>query len=87
MKTIMSKALFLICSMSIGAAAMGANDELLERGTYLMQSIVACANCHTPKDPATGEEIEGMAYAGSFVITEPGSRLTRRISRWTLRRA
>jgi mono/diheme cytochrome c family protein len=37
-----------------------------------MESIVACANCHTPKDPATGEEIEGLAYAGSFVITEPG---------------
>ena len=72
MKTTMSKALFLICSMSIGAAAMGADDALLERGTYLMESIVACANCHTPKDPASGEEIEGMAYAGSFVITEPG---------------
>ncbi len=71
MKTIMSKALFLICSMSIGAATTGADDALLERGTYLMESIVACANCHTPKDPATGEEIEGMAYAGSFVITEP----------------
>jgi len=72
MKTTMSKALFLICAMSIGAAAMGADDALLERGTYLMESIVACANCHTPKDPASGEEIEGMAYAGSFVITEPG---------------
>ncbi len=72
MKTTMSNALFLICSVSTGAAAMGADVALLERGTYLMESIVACANCHTPKDPATGEEIEGMAYAGSFVITEPG---------------
>jgi mono/diheme cytochrome c family protein len=57
--------------MTMGAAAMGADDAMLERGTYLMESIVACANCHTPKDPATGEEIEGLAYAGSFVI-EPG---------------
>jgi mono/diheme cytochrome c family protein len=72
MKTITSKALLLVCSISTGAAAIGADDALLERGTYLMESIVACANCHTPKDPATGEEIEGMAYAGSFVITEPG---------------
>ena len=23
----------------------------LERGTYLMQSIIACGNCHTPKGP------------------------------------
>jgi mono/diheme cytochrome c family protein len=34
----------------------------LERGTYLMQSIVACGNCHTPKGP-TGD-IPGMELAG-----------------------
>lgn len=39
-------------------------ETLLERGTYLMRSIVACGNCHTPKGP-TGEltnmELAGMA--------------------------
>jgi len=36
----------------------------LERGTYLMQSIVACGNCHTPKGPQgdlPGMELAGMA--------------------------
>lgn len=44
---------------------------LLARGTYLMQSIVACGNCHTPKAP-DGLPIESMRLAGSFVIEEPG---------------
>lgn len=34
----------------------------LERGTYLMKSIVACGNCHTPKGPKG--EIPGMELAG-----------------------
>jgi len=72
MKKTKWQALFLVCSMNIGTTATGADAGLLERGTYLMESIVACGNCHTPKDPATGEEVAGMAYAGSFVITEPG---------------
>ena len=34
----------------------------LERGTYLMSSIVACGNCHTPQTPngpAPGQELAG----------------------------
>lgn len=34
----------------------------LERGTYLVRSIVACGNCHTPKGP-TGD-LPGMEFAG-----------------------
>ena len=34
----------------------------LERGTYLMHSIVACGNCHTPKGP--DGELPGMELAG-----------------------
>lgn len=39
-------------------------ETLLERGTYLMNSIVACGNCHTPKGPKgdlPGLELAGMA--------------------------
>jgi mono/diheme cytochrome c family protein len=44
-------------------------ETLLERGTYLMSSIVACGNCHTPqtpKGPAPGREM-----AGGTVFDEP----------------
>lgn len=46
---------------------------LLERGDYLMNSIVACGNCHSPRDE-NGEFIEGMELAGGFVIEEPAFR-------------
>ena len=46
-----------IAALSVAAAAMvataatGFAETPLERGTYLMNSIVACGNCHTPKGP------------------------------------
>lgn len=41
---------------------MASAETPLERGTYLMESIVACGNCHTPKGP--DGEIPGMELAG-----------------------
>lgn len=49
---------FLGCFISLSSSA----ETLLERGTYLMQSIVACGNCHTPKGP--NGELSGMELAG-----------------------
>jgi mono/diheme cytochrome c family protein len=49
------------------------NDDLLARGDYLMNSIVACGNCHSPRDE-DGEFIDGMELAGAFVIEEPAFR-------------
>jgi mono/diheme cytochrome c family protein len=43
-------------------------ETLLERGTYLMHSIVACGNCHTPQTP-TGPA-PGMELAGQLVVKE-----------------
>ena len=58
----------LLLALAAGSAPA---ETLLERGTYLMEGIVACGNCHTPKN-ADATEIEGMEYAGAFVIEEPG---------------
>jgi len=62
-----------ILSIALGLAAfsgpaVGA-ESLLERGTYLMQSIVACGNCHTPKTEK-GVELPGMELAGGLRIVE-----------------
>ena len=46
----------------LAGAGAQVEESLLERGTYLMQSIVACGNCHTPKGPKG--EIPGMELAG-----------------------
>jgi mono/diheme cytochrome c family protein len=66
----LSKTLLFVFALGVGATAMGADDALLERGAYLVESITACGNCHTPKDPVTGKPVEGMAYAGSFMIKD-----------------
>lgn len=49
-----------------GPSAMA--ETLLERGAYLMQSVVACGNCHTPQTPSG--PAEGMELAGRFLIEE-----------------
>lgn len=61
--------LFLL-AYSVATVSYGQGD-LLERGTYLMNSVMACGNCHTPKT-ADGAPIPSMHLAGSFVIEEPG---------------
>ncbi|MFQ5914405.1 MAG: c-type cytochrome [Nitrospinota bacterium] len=43
-------------------------ETLLERGAYLMKSIVACGNCHTPKD--RGRPIMSKELAGGFKFDE-----------------
>jgi len=45
-------------------------ETLLQRGTYLMKSIVACGNCHTPQTP--GGPAPGMELAGRILVEEKG---------------
>lgn len=47
-----------------------AEEDLLGRGEYLVEGIVGCGNCHHGRDE-DGNFVEGMEYAGNFVITEP----------------
>lgn len=42
----------------------------LERGTYLMHTVVACGNCHTPKGP-DGRAIADMELSGGDSIDSP----------------
>lgn len=45
-------------------------EELVARGDYLVNGIVACGNCHTARN-ADATAIDDMRLAGSFVIEEP----------------
>lgn len=54
----------LAAVVSLSLLSSASAETLLERGTYLMNSIVACGNCHTPKGPKVdlpGMELAGMA--------------------------
>ena len=52
------------------AQASFAAETPLERGKYLMNSIVACGNCHTPKGP-NGKAIAGKELSGGDPIDAP----------------
>jgi mono/diheme cytochrome c family protein len=54
----------------MAAPPASAEETPLERGTYLMGSIVACGNCHTPRGP--DGPLPGMALAGGLELSLPG---------------
>jgi hypothetical protein len=56
----------VICLMANGAIAQTA----LERGSYLVTTIMACGNCHTPKD-ASGVPINDKELSGGATFTIP----------------
>jgi mono/diheme cytochrome c family protein len=41
-----------------------------ERGSYLVNTIMACGNCHTPRD-AEGKSIPSLALSGGLTFTTP----------------
>jgi mono/diheme cytochrome c family protein len=53
-----------IMTMASGVQA----ETRLERGRYLMESIVACGNCHTPQGPQG--PLPGMELAGGLKIED-----------------
>ncbi len=51
-------------------AAAADQDALVARGAYLVNGPVACANCHTPRNPDFSFQ-PGMDFAGGFHIVDP----------------
>jgi hypothetical protein len=52
-------AVFLVGFLS----SVGSAETLIERGAYLVTTIGACGNCHSPRD-AEGKVIPDMISAG-----------------------
>ncbi len=61
-------AVLAVC-LAFAASFEARAETLLERGDYLVNSIVACGNCHTPQTPSGPQR--GMELAGQFVIETP----------------
>lgn len=60
-------------------AASAAAETPLERGAYLMNSIAACGNCHTPLDangPIAGQELAGRLVDDNEAFTAYASNIT-----------
>jgi mono/diheme cytochrome c family protein len=53
------------------AGGTGVAETPRERGSYVVNTIGACGNCHTPRDTA-GKPIAGRELAGGFEFDDPG---------------
>ena len=70
------KACLVSAAVMVGAATVASTavayavETQLERGAYLMNGIVACGNCHTPKDQ-DGRALPDQELAGGLVFDRP----------------
>src|SRR5258708_24966717 len=56
------------------ASAQSAQSDLVKRGDYLVNGIMTCGNCHTPKGPPAA--IAGKDYSGGLSWDEPPFKVT-----------
>jgi len=59
-----------IVGCAVRPAAADDQSALIKRGAYLVKGPVACANCHTPRNPDMSLQ-RGMDFAGGFNIVDP----------------
>lgn len=67
----MTLAALALISMS-GAA--NAQSDLVKRGDYLVNTIMTCGNCHTPKGPPAA--VAGKDFSGGLSWDEPPFKVT-----------
>ena len=57
----------------VGAAnAQSAQSDLVKRGAYLVNGVLPCGNCHSPKGPPAA--VAGKDFSGGLSWDEPHSR-------------
>ncbi|MET4208495.1 c-type cytochrome [Bradyrhizobium sp. LA2.1] len=68
MRIVLGIALALLMSPASG-------ETLVERGAYLVNSVMVCHNCHTPRGPQ-GLDLSRALAGGSQVFDEPAFKVT-----------
>ncbi len=64
----------LAFALTVTSAGARADTDLIKRGSYLVNGILTCGNCHTPKGP-TGD-VGGKAFSGGLSWDEPPFKVT-----------
>ena len=67
MKTVLAVAAI---AATLGFASQTTAQTAVERGKYLVESVVGCGNCHTPQGP--NGPIRGKTLAGGLEFDHPG---------------
>ncbi len=58
----------------LAGPALAQNQSPIDRGSYLVNGLLTCGNCHTPKGP-TGDIME-KAFSGGLDFDEPPFKVT-----------
>jgi mono/diheme cytochrome c family protein len=61
----------IACVLLLAASNGATAQSPAERGSYLVNTIMACGNCHTPRD-AEGKSVADKAFSGGLTFTTPG---------------
>lgn len=65
----------ILAAFSVLALAQSASAQsAVERGSYLVNTILTCGNCHTPKGP--NGDIADKAFSGGLTFDEPPFKVT-----------
>jgi mono/diheme cytochrome c family protein len=59
---------------AVAMAGSAAAQSAVERGSYLVNTIMTCANCHSPKGPPAA--VAGKDFSGGLTWDEPPFKVT-----------
>jgi mono/diheme cytochrome c family protein len=71
----MIRAVIAVLTLAAATGFANAQSDLVKRGNYLVNGILTCGNCHTPKGP-TGADIMDKAFSGGLSWDEPPFKVT-----------
>src|ERR1700716_813727 len=61
----------IACALLLAPSSAAMAESPAERGFYLVNTIMACGNCHTPRD-GDGKIIAEQALSGGLTFNTPG---------------
>src|SRR5258708_25338004 len=59
------------CALWLAVSNVAKAETPAERGNYLVNTIMACGNCHTPRDDE-GKPMADKALSGGLAFATPG---------------
>ena len=65
----------VFCLWLLGVCDAARAESLAERGGYLVNTIMACGNCHSPRD-ANGQLIKEREFSGGLAFNTPAFTAT-----------
>jgi mono/diheme cytochrome c family protein len=65
-----------VATLVVSFGVARADTDLIKRGSYLVNGILTCGNCHTPKGPSGDTDIAERAFSGGRSLDEPPFKMT-----------